>query len=220
MTSVLWKSAKSIWKAISITYACFYFTIKNLAVIYGTGKISQKYTWHHAENPRYKIFNKKDFEIFLYGVHVHGLELTYFRCSDSDDSRSDGEEEFYYTEIEVNVDNVTQKFSQMCTSSPPEVVNPLSPSIPVPDHDYQKKVWKLNVFKVLKDYMFIDTFRCKSLLDSSYRITTRHPRRPPCPPGGSSIKVLPRCLSPTLLRWRGPCPGRVTRMCRHLQHTR
>ncbi|XP_011413425.3 zinc finger protein 704 [Magallana gigas] len=59
--------------------------------------------------------------------------------SESDDSRSDGEEEFYYTEIEVNVDNVTQKFSQMCTSSPPEVVGPLSPSIPVPDHDYQKK---------------------------------------------------------------------------------
>lgn len=59
--------------------------------------------------------------------------------SESDDSRSDGEEEFYYTEIEVNVDNVTQKFSEMCTSSPPEVVGPLSPSIPVPDHDYQKK---------------------------------------------------------------------------------
>lgn len=72
---------------------------------------------------------------YLFSIH---------RGSESDDSRSDGEEEFYYTEIEVNVDNVTQKFSEMCTSSPPEVVGPLSPSIPVPDHDYQKKVSKIS----------------------------------------------------------------------------
>jgi hypothetical protein len=68
------------------------------------------------------------------------LHVCVCRCNESDDSRSDGEEEFYYTEIEVNVDNVTQKFSQMCTSSPPEITSPLSPAIPVPDHDYQKKV--------------------------------------------------------------------------------
>lgn len=67
------------------------------------------------------------------------VRLAHLGCNESDDSRSDGEEEFYYTEIEVNVDNVTQKFSQMCTSSPPEVHGQLSPAIPVPDHDYQKK---------------------------------------------------------------------------------
>lgn len=52
---------------------------------------------------------------------------------------SDHEEEFYYTEIEVNVDNVTKTFSDMFTSSPPE--NDYMEQIRfIPDHDYQRKM--------------------------------------------------------------------------------
>lgn len=54
---------------------------------------------------------------------------------DNTDSDSEHEEEFYYTEIEVNVDNVTQGLSDMSTSapsSPPE-------RLYITDHDYQKK---------------------------------------------------------------------------------
>ena len=55
---------------------------------------------------------------------------------DSNDSDSEHEEEFYYTEIEVNVDNVTQGLSDMFTASPSSPVEKLY----ITDHDYQKKV--------------------------------------------------------------------------------
>ncbi|CAH1774227.1 unnamed protein product [Owenia fusiformis] len=57
---------------------------------------------------------------------------------------SDHEEEFYYTEIEVSVDNVTQTLADMHTSSPPPPVNyAVSYPVPiVPDHDYQKKEYQ------------------------------------------------------------------------------
>lgn len=59
-------------------------------------------------------------------------------AKDSDSDMSDHEEEFYYTEIEVNVDNVTKTFSDMFTSSPPE--NDYLDHIQIPDHDYQRKI--------------------------------------------------------------------------------
>ena len=55
---------------------------------------------------------------------------------DSNDSESEHEEEFYYTEIEVNVENVTQGLSDMSTSSPSSPPERLY----ITDHDYQKKV--------------------------------------------------------------------------------
>ncbi|XP_076083149.1 zinc finger protein 704-like isoform X2 [Mytilus galloprovincialis] len=58
---------------------------------------------------------------------------------DSDSDMSDHEEEFYYTEIEVNVDNVTKTFSDMFTSSPPDH-NYMDPVQYITDHDYQRKV--------------------------------------------------------------------------------
>ncbi|KAH3780926.1 zinc finger protein 704-like [Dreissena polymorpha] len=56
----------------------------------------------------------------------------------------DGEEDFYYTEIEVNVENVTQGFSDMCSSPstpPPSGFDTPTGHTPLvlPDHDYQKK---------------------------------------------------------------------------------
>ena len=65
------------------------------------------------------------------------------------DSDSEHEEEFYYTEIEVNVDTVTQGLSDMSTSSPSSP--PHRPAIL--DHDYQKKVTSLR-FTIY--YTFID----------------------------------------------------------------
>lgn len=63
-----------------------------------------------------------------------------------DDSETDscGEEEFYYTEIEVNVDNVTQGFSDMCSSeiSPTVETHSESFNFVIPDHDYQKKEYR------------------------------------------------------------------------------
>ncbi|WAR16186.1 ZN395-like protein [Mya arenaria] len=60
-------------------------------------------------------------------------------------SDTENEEDFYYTEIEVNVDNVTRGFSDMCTSasSPPATGSaPATPSFVIPDHDYQKKEFR------------------------------------------------------------------------------
>jgi hypothetical protein len=51
---------------------------------------------------------------------------------------SDHEEEFYYTEIEVTVDTVTETFADMYTSSPP-IPNYMEASRSMMDHDYQKK---------------------------------------------------------------------------------
>lgn len=53
----------------------------------------------------------------------------------SNDSDSEHEEEFYYTEIEVNVESVTQGLSDMCTTSPSSPTDRLY----ILDHDYQKK---------------------------------------------------------------------------------
>ena len=66
-------------------------------------------------------------------------------------SDSDSEVDFYYTEIEVNVENVTQGFSDMtCVSqvSPSHHVNnniTVPQTFVIPDHDYQKKVWYINL---------------------------------------------------------------------------
>jgi len=80
------------------------------------------------------------------GYHklVHYL-LSRSRVSDGSKSSTDscGEEDFYYTEIEVNVDNVTQGFSNMYSvpPSPTTTNNSIEPTqFVIPDHDYQKKV--------------------------------------------------------------------------------
>lgn len=65
------------------------------------------------------------------------VRTSHLGAKDSDSDMSDHEEEFYYTEIEVNVDNVTKTFSDMFTSSPPE--NSYMDRV-IPDHDYQRKV--------------------------------------------------------------------------------
>ena len=71
-----------------------------------------------------------------------------------DDDLSDHEEEFYYTEVEVTVDTMTQTFADMYTSSPPQsnyfpdtdaaAAANATPSLP--DHDYQKKVRSACIF--------------------------------------------------------------------------
>lgn len=66
-----------------------------------------------------------------------------YRGFEFDDSWLDGEEEFYYMEIEVNVDNVIQKFFEMCMLFLLEVVGLLFFFILVLDYDYQKKVFKI-----------------------------------------------------------------------------
>lgn len=58
---------------------------------------------------------------------------------DNDSDTSDHEEEFYYTEIEVTVDTMTQSFADMYTSSPPQTNRFVGVSAALPDHDYQKK---------------------------------------------------------------------------------
>ena len=68
----------------------------------------------------------------------------------STDSDSEHEEEFYYTEIEVNVENVTQGLSDMCTSSPSSPPERLY----ITDHDYQKKVNTIPYFFVYKTEFF------------------------------------------------------------------
>ena len=60
--------------------------------------------------------------------------------SDDSSDLSDHEEEFYYTEVEVSVDTVTETFADMHTSSPPEVTHIKQLAHALPDHDYQKKV--------------------------------------------------------------------------------
>lgn len=61
------------------------------------------------------------------------------RMKDDSSDLSDHEEEFYYTEIEVNVENVTKTFSDMSTSSPP-TASFEHLKMPITDHDYQRKV--------------------------------------------------------------------------------
>jgi hypothetical protein len=63
----------------------------------------------------------------------------FYRAKDYDSDMSDHEEEFYYTEIEVNVDNVTKTFSDMFTSSPPEH-SYMERVQYIPDHEYQRKM--------------------------------------------------------------------------------
>jgi len=53
---------------------------------------------------------------------------------------SDHEEEFYYTEVEENVDSVTETFADMQTTSPTRAFAQLSDAGALPDHDYQRKV--------------------------------------------------------------------------------
>lgn len=69
--------------------------------------------------------------------HVRTEHLTVSEDNDSD--TSDHEEEFYYTEIEVTVDTMTQSFADMYTSSPPQKNRVVGVSEALPDHDYQKK---------------------------------------------------------------------------------
>ncbi|KAL5013204.1 hypothetical protein ScPMuIL_007474 [Solemya velum] len=66
-------------------------------------------------------------------IRAHHLGLT-----ESDSNTFGHEEEFYYTEIEVNLDNVTKTFSEMSTSSPPKT-NDMDLPQPIIDHDYQRK---------------------------------------------------------------------------------
>ncbi|XP_064597181.1 zinc finger protein 704-like [Liolophura sinensis] len=67
--------------------------------------------------------------------HVRGNHL---EMKEDSPDLSDHEEEFYYTEIEVNVENVTKTFSDMSTSSSPtSSFEPLK--TPISDHDYQRK---------------------------------------------------------------------------------
>jgi len=54
---------------------------------------------------------------------------------------SDHEEEFYYTEVEENVDTVAQTFDDMQATSPAGMAfAPPYDASAVPDHDYQRKV--------------------------------------------------------------------------------
>ncbi|KAK3602240.1 hypothetical protein CHS0354_034475 [Potamilus streckersoni] len=64
------------------------------------------------------------------------------------DSGSDGEEEFYYTEIEVNVDAVAQGISDMYIPSHQADSYMSINGSTIPDHDYQKKESKLLVSSV------------------------------------------------------------------------
>ena len=75
---------------------------------------------------------------------------------DNDSDTSDHEEEFYYTEIEVTVDTMTQSFAGMYTSSPPDVTPFTICGAAPPDHDYLKKkvctLWNYSFNKLLKPY--------------------------------------------------------------------
>ncbi|XP_021344258.1 zinc finger protein 704-like, partial [Mizuhopecten yessoensis] len=76
-------------------------------------------------------------------IEAH-VRTAHLGLSESDSNFLDHEEEFYYTEIEVTMDHVTEKFSDMCTSSPPEPTG-FDFGRPIPDHDYQKKEHRQNV---------------------------------------------------------------------------
>ncbi|XP_060081033.1 zinc finger protein 704-like [Ylistrum balloti] len=76
-------------------------------------------------------------------IEAH-VRTAHLGLSESDSNLLDHEEEFYYTEIEVTMDHVTEKFSDMCTSSPPELTG-FEFGRPIPDHDYQKKEHRQNV---------------------------------------------------------------------------
>lgn len=67
------------------------------------------------------------------------VRTSHLGAKDYDSDMSDHEEEFYYTEIEVNVDNVTKTFSDMFTSSPPEH-SYMERVQYIPDHEYQRKM--------------------------------------------------------------------------------
>ncbi|KAK3088311.1 hypothetical protein FSP39_017343 [Pinctada imbricata] len=105
---------------------------KRLKILGHRRKMLFRCTW--------KGCNKK--EVTRPEIERH-VRTAHLGCNDSDSDLSDHEEEFYYTEIEENVDNVTKKFSEMCTASPPDHffgdIDTSSGHVVVPDHDYQKK---------------------------------------------------------------------------------
>ena len=72
------------------------------------------------------------------------LYVWYGVCRPRDDSSvdmSDHEEEFYYTEVEENVDAVRQTSADMQATSPTRTrLTQLSDAGALPDHDYQRKV--------------------------------------------------------------------------------
>ena len=76
------------------------------------------------------------------------MEQTVFKLfhnrprDDSSVDMSDHEEEFYYTEVEENVDAVTLTFADMQTTSPTRTQFALLSDVAaLPDHDYQRKVY-------------------------------------------------------------------------------
>jgi len=86
------------------------------------------------------------FMLFIIGNTVAFHLITYMCVGrprdDSSIDMSDHEEEFYYTEVEENVDAVTQTFADMQTTSPTRTkFAQLSDAGALPDHDYQRKVF-------------------------------------------------------------------------------
>ena len=67
--------------------------------------------------------------------------MMYHFSRDSDLELSDNEEEFYYEEIDSDdLDDVTQSFADMYTSSPPAHLPGSFDTVRTFDHDYLKKV--------------------------------------------------------------------------------
>ena len=108
----------------------------------------------HSNLP-YELFSHLMSRVLTEWCHECFRPRSYDAEADDEDL-SDHEEEFYYTEVEVTVDTMTQTFADMYTSSPPasgsgpafsptripQASSPVtaSPAF-LPDHDYQKKVW-------------------------------------------------------------------------------
>jgi len=68
--------------------------------------------------------------------------MLYRPRDDSSVDMSDHEEEFYYTEVEENVDSVMQTFADMQTTSPTRMTfSEVHDAVNLPDHDYQRKVY-------------------------------------------------------------------------------
>lgn len=69
------------------------------------------------------------------------MSFWFFRPKEKDPDYSDHEEEFYYTEMDITMDHMTETFAQnLYTSSPPEREGMHLAVRPMHDHDYQKKV--------------------------------------------------------------------------------
>lgn len=66
--------------------------------------------------------------------------LTNHFSRDSDEELSAAEEEFYYTEVEDDMDSVTHSFAHMYTSTPPSLPSEKLEMAQTFDHDYQRKV--------------------------------------------------------------------------------